>query len=115
MGYSLDDFFDEHILPKLKALISDGSPDKFEKFIDIIRNSSGTRRSEDFFGWLIDASANPSCEQMSTHLFIQTIFNYVRDNVELLSIEYKEDGAQVSVDYRKEQETSCRKENDCED
>ena len=115
MSFTLEDFFDEHVLPKLKELVSEkdkqelndsaDKPSSFEKFMDIIRGLDGKRRSEDFYGWLIDACVNPTTEQMSTHKAIQIAFRCLRDDAELQYIKYKEDGAQVTADYQQEEET----------
>jgi hypothetical protein len=115
MSYTLEDFFNDHALPKLKELISESdkqglndsveSPSIFEKFLEIIRGLANQRRAEDFYGWLIDACVNPTTEQMSTHKAIEIVFRYLREDAKLQYIKYKEDGAQVSADYRQEEET----------
>lgn len=103
MGYSLDDFFNDHILPGLKELVSDDNPYKFEKFLSIIKGSAEKTRSEDFYGLLIDACTDPLDEKISTHSFIQNIFIKCLYNSELRYLEYKEDGAIVSADFREEE------------
>ena len=120
MGYSFDDFFEEHVVPKLVELFkttpvpssdllpSSGTeePEISDRFLNILRSSIQEQyRGEDFARRLIDVAINPDNEELSPDQSIRKFFNQkYNDEIELRKVEYSVEGSIVNVNYRGEME-----------
>ena len=114
MGYSFDDFFEEHVVPKLTELFKDPDFAKGEdvdkeisdRFFDVLRSSIQMQyRGGDLARRLIEVAINPDGEELSPDLYLRKFFNQKYDDMELelRKIEYSSiDGTIINVNYRGE-------------
>jgi hypothetical protein len=122
MGYSFDDFFEEHVVPKLTELFKDPDFAKGEdvdkeisdRFFDVLRSSIQMQyRGGDLARRLIEVAINPDGEELSPDLYLRKFFNQKYDDMELelRKIEYSSiDGTIINVNYRGEMEEQEREE-----
>jgi hypothetical protein len=122
MGYSFDDFFEEHVVPKFMEFFKDidfaegKDVDKeiSDRFFDILRSSIQMQyRGGDLARRLIEVAINPDGEELSPDLYLRKFFNQKYDDMELelRKIEYSSiDGTIINVNYRGEMEEQEREE-----
>jgi hypothetical protein len=100
MSYSLEDFFEEKLLPGLKQLFSSKQENITEEFFKILENA--VNENEKFARKLL-CTVIPEEDYPTVDDFIKKCFNLCYDyddSKELRKIEYSNNGAKIVVDYK---------------
>jgi hypothetical protein len=102
MSYSMEDFFEEHIVKHL----AEHSEDSYEHFLGILRNAvNSSNRGTDFAKKLLEIATNPNETDMSPEQFIKNSFGTRYDELEIRKFEYATaDGTIVQANYQGDQE-----------
>jgi len=110
MGYSFEDFFDDHLAKRLTVLFreeqaEDTYADLADKFFDVLRSALGhTHRGDDFARRLLELATNPEEIGMAPDQFVKRSFQLRYDDLEIRKLEYQHpNGTIVSANYQGEE------------
>jgi len=110
MGYSFEDFFDDHLAGKLIDFVRDYQEPKhpediYEKFFDILRDALNQQynRRDDFARRLLKLIADDEMD-MTPDQFVKRSFQLRYEELEIRKLEYQHpDGTIIKANYRGEQ------------
>lgn len=105
MGYSVDEWFDEEILPELKKLVQKdpAENDILLDFFRVLKSVIGRSmaQGDTFAGYLINNIIHPDDEPSDMVADLRKCFLALTsdDDRELLSVSYRQGDAVVNIDY----------------
>jgi hypothetical protein len=108
MSYSLEDFFEEQVVPELERVLEEFKKGDFSKsvideFFNVLRGAiQRSNRGDDFAGRLLDVAVDTNNEGLTPDQYLKKCFERYSE-IELRKVEYTNpDGSIVSVNYRGE-------------
>jgi hypothetical protein len=114
MGYSYEEFFQQHIEPEMKKLFLEKAPvvdpetplddrlyepDISDRFMDIIRAALVRHEGQRFIGQFLRLLIDPNREGLSPERFVRDCLTHYNDEVEPLGLSYRLDNIKVTADY----------------
>lgn len=112
MGYSYEEFFQQHIEPGMRKLFMEEPvavpetpldmlyvPDISDRFMDIIRLALVRQEGQRFIGQFLRVLIDPHQEGVSPERFVRDCLMHYNDEIEPLGFSYRLDNIKVTADY----------------